>query len=61
MANDKFVSHTADHAVRETIQKKIDATIGQKLQEKGADKAAGAFEALKKVKSALKNGSGILY
>lgn len=61
MANDKLVSHTTERAVRETIQKKIDAKIDQKLQENGANKAASALEALKKIKSALADGNGILY
>ena len=46
MANNRLVSHTADRAVRETIQKKIDAKIDQKLQKSDANKAASAFEAL---------------
>ena len=60
MANNRLVSHTADRAVRETIQKKIDAKIDQKLQKSDANKAASAFEALKRIKSALADGSGIL-
>lgn len=60
-ADNRLVSHTADCAVRETIQKKIDAKLEQKLQENGANKAANALEALKKIKSALADGSGILY
>lgn len=60
-ADNRLVSRTADRAVRETIQEKIDAKIDQKLQENGANKAANAFEALKRIKSALADGSGILY
>ena len=60
MANNRLVSHTADRAVRETIQKKIDAKIDQKLQKSDANKAASAIEALKRIKSALVDGSGIL-
>ena len=60
MANNRLVSHTADRAVRETIQKKIDAKIDQKLQKSDANKPASAFEALKRIKSALVDGSGIL-